>query len=125
MFARASIDVTVVTLALCLASSACGAALGSPSQLQPRTVTAALRNGDVSLSYLLERPPGPGPFPAVVIGHGSGEIRKEASQVLASNLLAQGFAVLRYDKRGVGESTGTYSTVGVVNSDRMFADLSS
>jgi hypothetical protein len=124
MFARASLG----TLALALAVSvetACGSALGSPSQLPPRTVTGALENGGVSLSYLLERPPGSGPFPAVVVGHGSGEVRKEAFQFIATNMLARGFVVYRYDKRGVGDSTGTYSTVGIGNSDRMFADLSS
>ena len=82
-------------------------------------------NGDVSLRYQLERPPGPGPFPAVVVGHGSGETRKEEFRFLAHEMLSLGFAVLRYDKRGVGESTGTYSMVGIGNSERMFADLSS
>jgi hypothetical protein len=67
--------------------------------LPSRSVTGAFTNGDISLSYLLERPPGRGPFPAIVVGHGSGEVRKEAFQFIASNMLARGFAVLRYDKR--------------------------
>jgi dienelactone hydrolase len=124
MLTRARIGTAAVALALCV-DAACGSALGSPSQLPPRTVTGSLANGGVSLSYLLERPPGSGPFPAVVVGHGSGEVRKEAFQFIATNLLARGFVVYRYDKRGVGDSTGTYSNVGIGNSDRMFADLSS
>ena len=35
-------------------------AFGSPTRMLPRTVTGSLTNADVSLSYLLERPPGPG-----------------------------------------------------------------
>jgi hypothetical protein len=34
-----------------------------------------------------------------------------------------GFAVLRYDKRGVGDSEGSYSEVGPANSDRVLALL--
>jgi dienelactone hydrolase len=124
MWVRTSWPAIALTV-LTLGGIACESALGSPTQLPPRTVTGSLANGDVSLSYLLERPPGPGPFPAVVIGHGSGEVRKEAFQFLSSNMLSRGFAVLRYDKRGVGNSTGTYSMVGIQNSERMFADLSS
>jgi uncharacterized protein len=124
MGTRLWIGAMAIPLALCF-DTACGSALGSPTQLPPRTVTGSLANGDVSLSYLLERPTGAGPFPAVVVGHGSGEVRKEEFQFIATNMLARGFAVYRYDKRGVGNSTGTYSTVGIGNSDRMFADLSS
>jgi uncharacterized protein len=110
---------------LFVVSAACGSGAQSPTELPPRSINGSLTNGDVSLSYLLERPPGAGPFPAVVIGHGSGETRKEEFRFLANEMLSRGFAVLRYDKRGVGGSTGTYSMVGVGNSERMFADLSS
>jgi dipeptidyl aminopeptidase/acylaminoacyl peptidase len=108
--------------ALLAAQSACHAGAQSTPP-PPRVVTGSLANGDVSLSYVLERPPGPGPFPAVVLGHGSGETRKEHASFFAAQWLSRGFAALRYDKRGVGESTGTYSTVGVGNSERMFAAL--
>lgn len=125
MTARGSCLAALLCAAVLGTGAACGSGAQSPTILPPRSVTGSLANGDVSLRYLLERPPGPGPFPAVVIGHGSGEVRKEAFQFLATNLLTRGFAVLRYDKRGVGESTGTYSIVGIANSERMFADLSS
>ena len=110
-------------LATLLASlSACHAGAQSTPP-PPRVVTGSFSNGDVSLSYVLERPPGPGPFPAVVLGHGSGETRKEQASFFAAQWLSRGFAALRYDKRGVGESTGAYSMVGIANSDRMIADL--
>src|SRR6185503_21231563 len=100
MPARLSVAAIVTAVALTLGGVGCGSALGSPTQLPPRTVTGAFKNGDVSLSYLLERPPGKGPFPAVVVGHGSGEVRKEAFGFISTNLLTRGFIVLRYDKRG-------------------------
>ena len=124
MSARGSRFALAMAVVLATGVPACGSAVGSPTQLPPRTATGTFPNGDASLSYLLERPAGSGPFPAVVIGHGSGEVRKEEFQFLASNMLSRGFAVLRYDKRGVGNSTGTYSMVGIQNSERMFADLS-
>ena len=84
-----------------------------------------IQNGGIKLAYALDRPDGAGPFPAVVIGHGSGEITKDMQGRAASQFVSRGYVVLRYDKRGVGQSTGTYSGVGVRNGDRMFADLSS
>jgi len=57
-----------------------------------------------------------GPFPAVVLIHGSGRLDRrvevaghEIFTVLADYLSRRGVAVLRYDKRGLGGSTGDYS----------------
>jgi pimeloyl-ACP methyl ester carboxylesterase len=74
----------------------------------PATSTGFIENGDVRLSYQLDTPAGRPPFPAVVIGHGSGETRKDACRPLAVQMLQRGYATLCYDKRGVGASTGTY-----------------
>jgi dienelactone hydrolase len=80
-------------------------------------VTGYLTSQDVRLSYRYDVPDGAAPpYPAVVIGHGSGETRKEDCRPMAHNLLARGFAVLCYDKRGVGDSTGEYASVGPVDS---------
>lgn len=114
---------TAGLVALAAALAACGTGAQTPGPPQPKVVNGSFANGDASLSYVLERPDGPGPYPAVVIGHGSGETRKEAGAFFARQWLARGFAALRYDKRGVGGSTGTYAMVGVGNSERMFADL--
>ena len=54
-----------------------------------------------TFSGLILVPPGPGPFPAIVFGHGSGRATRDEARGLASRLVAAGFAVLRYDKRGV------------------------
>jgi pimeloyl-ACP methyl ester carboxylesterase len=80
-------------------------------------------SGEVRLGYTLDLPAGAGPFPAVVFGHGSGRTTRDEARGLASRLVASGFAVLRYDKRGVGESTGVYENVGVGNATRVLGLL--
>jgi pimeloyl-ACP methyl ester carboxylesterase len=69
----------------------------------------------VSLGATLTVPRGPGPFPAVVLLAGSGPLdRDEADSghrpflILADHLTRNGIAVLRFDKRGIGKSTGDY-----------------
>jgi dienelactone hydrolase len=53
-------------------------------------------------------PPGPGPFPAAVMVHGSGPQSREEFQAFAAYLESIGVAVLADDKRGIGQSGGTY-----------------
>lgn len=67
------------------------------------------------LAGTLTVPQGKGPFPAVVLVHGSGPVDRDETilehkpfLVLADHLSRQGVAVLRYDKRGVGKSGGVY-----------------
>ena len=56
-------------------------------------------------------------FAAVVIVHGSDPVKREMA--FAKRLAKEGIAVLTYDKRGVGESGGTYvgPSVGTNNID--------
>ncbi len=62
------------------------------------------------LRYDLDLPTtGPGPFPAIVYIHGSGPVDRNRDVGATDPLLAEGLAVFRYDKRGVGESTGIYT----------------
>jgi len=63
----------------------------------------------------LSLPTGDGPFPAVVLISGTGRNTRDEDVwghkvflVLADTLTRNGFAVLRYDKRGVGGSSGNY-----------------
>ena len=71
--------------------------------------------GSVQLEGELTMPYGDGPFPAVVFITGSGpQDRNEKVAghkpflVLSDYLTRRGFAVLRYDDRGFGKSTGEY-----------------
>ena len=51
---------------------------------------------------------GRGPFPIVLLLHGSGPAQREAISPFTQRLLGDGIAVLEYDKRGVGQSTGQF-----------------
>ena len=72
--------------------------------------------GGHTLAGTFTRPASGGPFPAVVLISGSGpQDRDEALMghrpflVLADHLTRRGIAVLRYDDRGVGQSTGDFA----------------
>ncbi len=71
----------------------------------------------ISLAGTLTLPRGPGPFPAVILLSGSGPHDRDESLVghrpflvLADHLTRKGIAVLRFDKRGIGKSTGDYAS---------------
>jgi pimeloyl-ACP methyl ester carboxylesterase len=87
----------------------------------------ALESGnDVRLAGTFTHPSGQGPFPAAVLISGSGpQDRDEGLMghrpflVLADHLTRHGIAVLRYDDRGVGKSTGNYGEAAM---DEFVAD---
>ena len=75
----------------------------------PVTVQAIrFRNGDVELRGSLFLPEGAGPFPALVEIHGGGAESRGANESKGLYFARHGVAVLTYDKRGVGESTGDW-----------------
>jgi uncharacterized protein len=63
-------------------------------------------NGDVELSGTLIMPDSPAPRPAVILVHGSGKATRNSPGFgeLAHFLALNGYAALRYDKRGWGDS---------------------
>jgi hypothetical protein len=95
--------------------------------LRPITVAAApvsyvvdevtFTNRDITLAGTLTLPEGTGPHPVIVLVSGSGPQDRNEDigaplqpfRVLADELTRSGVGVLRYDDRGVGESTGTFA----------------
>jgi len=65
-------------------------------------------SGDLSLRGKLVLPEGSGPFPAVVIVHGSEDFSAVDYYYEPYLYAANGFAALAFDKRGTGESDGKY-----------------
>jgi pimeloyl-ACP methyl ester carboxylesterase len=77
---------------------------------------------NVTLAGTLTLPKGAGPFPAAVLIAGSGPHDRDESLenhkpflVLSDYLTRQGIAVLRYDKRGIGKSTGSADSATTVD----------
>ena len=66
-------------------------------------------NGDVQLAGTLISPTTQGPHPAVILVHASGAEDREYLLPFARFLIRHGMAVLGYDKRGVGGSTGDWN----------------
>jgi uncharacterized protein len=76
----------------------------------------------VTLAGTLTRPHSSGPFPVVILLHGSAPYDRDYTSdghktflVWADHLTRQGIAVLRFDKRSAGQSTGNYDTSTLEN----------
>jgi pimeloyl-ACP methyl ester carboxylesterase len=86
-----------------------------PYPYKEEELTFPNANSGISLAGTFTLPRGPGPFSAAILLAGLGPLdRDEADSghrpflVLADYLTRKGIAVLRYDKRGIGKSTGGY-----------------
>jgi pimeloyl-ACP methyl ester carboxylesterase len=86
-----------------------------PFPYRAEEVTFASAESGVTLAGTLTVPQGTGPFPAVVLVSGSGPQNRDEEllghkpfAVLADHLTRRGIAVLRFDDRGVGKSTGRF-----------------
>ena len=70
----------------------------------------SFHNGNVVLAGSLYLPLGSGKFPALVCNHSSGDKPRYDGAFMADYLANRGIAVLIYDKRGNGQSTGDWKT---------------
>ena len=108
---------------LMLATGGLAAAAASPLS-EAETVDVVIPAGDVQLGATLYRPAGAqGDLPAIVTAHGSAATTREGVGFYTNTALAMGFAVLSFDKRGTGVSTGEYIPFSVATSDAVFHDL--
>ncbi len=80
------------------------------AQLEEEEV--AFASAPATLRGTVVHPAGRGPFPGVVLLHGSGPQGRWADRYLANAFARRGVAALVYDKRGVGESTGDWREAG-------------
>ena len=88
-----------------------------PYPYKEEEVTIPNQQSNLTLAGTLTLPRGPGQFPAAILLSGSGPHDRDESiaghrpfLVLADHLTRKGIAVLRFDKRGIGKSTGDYAT---------------
>lgn len=63
----------------------------------------------VALAAALRLPKGKGPWPVVIVQAGTGPQKRGAYITLQQRLNAAGIATIDFDKRGTGESTGTFT----------------
>lgn len=88
---------------------------GAPARIAQRAYIEEHENvrfssGGIELAGTLIRPATDGPHPAIILVHGSGPANRESVLPFARLLVRHGIAVLGYDKRGVGGSTGDWNT---------------
>lgn len=73
-----------------------------------RDVEVEFPNGPVILRGTLTLPVGPPPYQALVLVHGSNALTRDVFGPWSRYFAGLGFAVLGYDKRGTGHSTGDW-----------------
>ncbi|MBR2570927.1 MAG: alpha/beta fold hydrolase [Clostridia bacterium] len=100
----------IVSLLLVLVLALCAAAFAEEAGYEETVISIATEAHDIPATVCM--PAGEGPFPAVVMLHGTGSTRDEAGNgyLYAAPVLAEkyGIATIRIDFPGNGESTADY-----------------
>ncbi|HZY81511.1 MAG TPA: alpha/beta fold hydrolase [Cyclobacteriaceae bacterium] len=99
--------------------------LGCSGTAQTLQEIVRFANEDDTLEGSLFVPAGVSRAPLVVFVHGSGMRTREDYNDVAEKLHAAGYATFQYDKRGVGNSGGTFREVGTYNSPERIPLLAS
>jgi pimeloyl-ACP methyl ester carboxylesterase len=79
------------------------------SRIQFEEILSPIPAGELVLWSKLVLPLGGGPFPVVVLVHGSGKASAVDTYFMHYMFAAHGIATLVYDKRGTGKSTGKFN----------------
>ncbi len=100
--------------------------LGIPLEVAGAAITQEdvwVKSGEVRLRGTLYKPQGEGPFPAAIIVHGSAPSSRSQLGFHVRLAIDSGLAVLAYDKRGCGESSGEFEPFTVARSASIFSEL--
>lgn len=121
----------VLLLSATIIMAGCHSKRGTSEELRPRSSTSSSiarseqvyftnSAAKITLAGTLSLPAGKGSHPAVVLITGAGPQDRDETvaghkpfRVLAEYLVQRGIAVLRYDDRGVAESTGEFATATI------------
>jgi uncharacterized protein len=101
--------------AVVLAVAACARDQAAAPLIVHDEVTVA--SGEARLAARISYPNDGKRHPGIVSVHGSGRLGREQTAFEWQRLVPEGFVVLTYDKRGVGESTGQFVFVGTSDSE--------
>jgi uncharacterized protein len=111
---------------LLLASASFAGAQGVAPLDAARKTDLTIPANDVTLAATLYVPAqAKGKLPAVVLGHGSAPSTRAMMGFWTNTALKSGVAVLVFDKRGTGQSTGTYERFDVRKSPVQFRQQAS
>src|SRR5262245_24724436 len=102
----------LLTLHVALAGGVMAAAMSDTaaanSAADVREVSVKFQSGSIALAGTLLVPPGEQRHPAIVLTHGSGPGPRNFLRKFADRFVADGLVVLLFDKRGSGESGGSW-----------------
>jgi hypothetical protein len=83
----------------------------TPPSVPYTTIDVSFPSGNANIAGTILMPKTPGPHVAVLLVHGSGyETRWGTNYAIADRLARRGIAALVYDKRGTGDSSGSWQT---------------
>lgn len=109
-----------------LGSASSAVAQGGAAVDAARKTDVQIPAGDVTLAATLYMPAaGKGKVPAVVLGHGSAPSTRAMLGFWTNTALSSGVAVLGFDKRGTGASTGRFEPFDVARSPIQFQQQAS
>lgn len=110
------------SILLCLLPAGCADMPGTPLASFEGSGDFLIPNEEVTIAAKLDLPEGSGPFPAMLVVMGAGRKTRIMEQNLAEFFVNRGIAVLRYDKRGVGDTTGSWFDVYSSQTSLQMAD---